>query len=122
MKPAKILVVEDEEQVRSLIVRLLQKRGYEVAQAHNGSEAIDLLTGAVGEYALVISDLVMPVMGGAALLREIRMLRADLPFLCMTGYSRDEVAAAGNLEGAQLIEKPFTPSSLMAKIDEILSK
>ena len=122
MKPGKILVVEDEEQVRSLIVRLLQKRGYAVAQASDGRQALELVSGTITEYALVITDLIMPVMGGAALLRELRLLRPDLPFLCMTGYSRDEVAAGDGLADANLIEKPFTPASLLAHIDDILAK
>lgn len=121
-KPAKILVVEDEDQVRSVIVRLLEKRGYAVVQADNGRQALELATATIAEYALVISDLIMPVMGGVALLRELKGLRPDLPFLCMTGYSRDEVCAEDALAGAHLIEKPFTPASFLTQIDEILAR
>ena len=120
MAVAKILVVEDEEQVRTLIVRLLVKRGYEVAHAVNGRQALEMARAEIDSYALVISDMIMPEMGGVALLQELRALRPDLPFLCMTGYTREEVVNSDGLLDAHFIEKPFTPSILIDQVQKIL--
>ena len=120
MAGARIMVVEDEEQVRTLVVRLLQKRGYEVVPAANGRKALELARSDIDTYALVISDMIMPEMGGVALLHELRALRPDLPFLCMTGYTREEVVNSDGLLDAHFIEKPFTPSILISHVEKIL--
>ena len=120
MKDGSILVVEDEEQVRTLIVRLLEKRGFSVLQAQNGRVALEVASGKVSEIALVITDLVMPEMGGAPLLKELRALRPDLPFLCMTGYTKEEVMSGDSMPNAHFIEKPFTPAGLIEQVQKIL--
>lgn len=121
MRSGKILVVEDEDQVRALIVRLLQKRGFEVTSAENGRKALDLARANLDDYAMVISDLIMPEMGGAALLRELRKLRPELPFLFMTGYTREEAMGNDGSESAHFIEKPFTPGALADEVEKILT-
>lgn len=116
-----ILVVEDEDQVRTLIVRLLEKRGYRVLQAENGRQALTIGSQHIHDLALVVTDLVMPEMGGAPLLRELRNLRSALPALCMTGYTHDEVVSIDGLEGVSLIEKPFTPTAFLERVDALIS-
>jgi two-component system cell cycle sensor histidine kinase/response regulator CckA len=115
-----ILVVEDEEQVRTLVVRLLEKRGYSVLQAENGRRAMEISRSQIDRIALVITDLVMPEMGGAPLVIEMRELNPDLRFLCMTGYSKEEVLTGDGLDGAAFIEKPFTPNDLLDKVEDML--
>jgi len=116
-----ILVVEDEEQVRTLVVRLLEKRGHRVLQAGNGRQALELVRERIHEIALVITDMVMPEMGGTSLLRELRQLRSALPALCMTGYSQEELAGSDGLEDVVLIEKPFTPAAFLERVDRLLN-
>ena len=122
MKGRAILVVEDEEQVRTLIVRVLEKRGFSVFQAENGRKALEVADTRLGEIALVITDIVMPEMGGAPLLKELRALRPELPFLCMTGYTKEEVISSGSLPDAHFIEKPFTPNALVSEVEAILAQ
>lgn len=116
-----ILIAEDEDQVRTLIARLLEKRGYRVLQAANGREALDLAQQHLGDLVLVVTDMVMPEMGGAPLLRELRKLRSALPVLCMTGYTTEEVSGLYDLQDVSCIEKPFTPPALLARIAELIS-
>jgi two-component system, cell cycle sensor histidine kinase and response regulator CckA len=115
-----ILVVEDEEQVRTLVVRLLEKRGYRVLQAENGRKALEVARPQINDISLVITDIVMPEMGGASLVAEMRALNPAMRFLCMTGYSKEEVLSEDGLDGAAFIEKPFTPNDLLDKVEEIL--
>ena len=122
MAGSTILVVEDEEQVRTLVVRLLEKRGYRVLQAGNGRQALELVRDRIHEIALVITDMVMPEMGGTSLLRELRNLRSTLPALCMTGYSQEEVASGDGLHDVVLIEKPFTAAAFLERVDRLLNE
>ncbi|HUP87812.1 MAG TPA: response regulator [Longimicrobiales bacterium] len=119
MKAKTILLVEDEEQVRVLLERVLVKNDYKVLSATNGREALALAQGKINDIDLVISDLVMPELGGVGLLRELRLIRSDIPFLYMTGYSEEDVQQEGPLEGAHLIQKPFTPVQLMQRIADL---
>ena len=115
-----ILLVEDEEQVRVLLERVLAKHNYSVLTAANGREALDIARKDIEGISLVISDVIMPELGGAGLLRELRSLRADIPVLLMTGYSDEHIEKEGSLEEAHLIQKPFTPAQLMQRVNEIL--
>ncbi len=121
MSQATILVVEDEEQVRTLIVRMLEKRGYRVLQAENGRHALELAGENLQDIALVITDLVMPEMGGAQLIRELNKLRSGLAFLCMTGYTQDEVASIEGLAETHIIEKPFSPATFLDRVQSLIS-
>lgn len=122
MATATILVVEDEQQVRTLIVRLLEKRGYRVLPAENGRKALELAQDSIQEISLVITDLVMPEMGGEPLLRELAKLRSGLPYLCMTGYSQEEVATLEGLRGAHIIEKPFSPATFLDRVQSLINE
>jgi PAS domain S-box-containing protein len=111
-----ILVVEDDEALRAIIAEVLEDAGYSVLTARNGDEAI----GAAGEHRLidlVISDMVMPAMGGAVLARHLPQLR----FLFMSGYTELSVAEDGGLtRGAAFLAKPFTPGALLRKVRGVL--
>ena len=120
MTTGTILVVEDEDQVRTLIVRLLERRGYTVVQADNGKSALDLVENNLADLALVVTDVVMPEMGGAELMQELRKRRPDLRALYMTGYTRDEVATTDGLEDGSFIEKPFTPTVFLDEVAELM--
>jgi two-component system cell cycle sensor histidine kinase/response regulator CckA len=119
---ATILVVEDEQQVRTLIARLLEKRGYRVLQAENGRKALEMIRDSVGDLSLVVTDLVMPEMGGEALMRELGKLRNDLPVLCMTGYTQEEVTSLAGLSSTNIIEKPFSPAAFLERVQAILNE
>jgi PAS domain S-box-containing protein len=116
----RILLVEDEVEVRRLLADLLVTHGYAVAEAEDGESALSLIRG--GErFDLLVSDLVMPRLGGLDLLRQARRLRPGLPVLFMTGYADpvklDQAVAES---GAAILDKPFQPSVLLRRVREAL--
>ena len=115
-----ILVVEDEDVVRSLACRGLREQGYTVLEARHGREALERL--AEGRAVdLVISDVVMPELGGRELGAHLAALRPELPILYMSGYTGDDVIQRGLLEpGVPFQQKPFTPEGLARKVREML--
>jgi two-component system, cell cycle sensor histidine kinase and response regulator CckA len=118
-----ILVIEDEEIVRSLAVRGLRDHGYTVIEAKNGLEALGYLKRYPGSVDLVISDVVMPEMGGREFGQRVALLEPDLPILFMSGYTGDDVVQRGLLDpGAPFQQKPFTPGTLAAKVRAMLDQ
>jgi diguanylate cyclase (GGDEF)-like protein len=116
-----VLLVEDEGPVRSLVSRILTRGGFRVLPAASGTEALQLVQG--DEHLdLLVSDVIMPGMGGPELARHTRELRPGIPVLFISGYSKDAVSAHGALiEGAFFLEKPFTPDDLVNKVREALA-
>jgi two-component system cell cycle sensor histidine kinase/response regulator CckA len=115
-----ILVVEDEAMVRSLASRGLRDQGYQVIEASNGSLALRMLQEARG-VDLVISDVVMPEMGGRELGRQLARLDPGLPVLYMSGYTGEDVIQRGLLDPGSLFQrKPFSPEELARKVRDIL--
>jgi CheY-like chemotaxis protein len=117
-----ILVVEDEPDVRDLACEFLKVSGYSVLEAHNGLEAVEVLARHSGTIHVVLSDVVMPKMGGRELADRLRTLRPHTRVVLMSGYSeyfngpRDP-----NISPALMLQKPFSRASLLEKIREALS-
>ncbi|HEY8926439.1 MAG TPA: response regulator [Polyangia bacterium] len=116
-----VLVVEDNPAVLKLTARILTRLGYGVLQAENGRAALDLAANPDTRIDLLLSDLIMPVLGGRALVEEVRKIRPGLPVLLVSGYSPSTVQEGGaGLEDVPLLQKPFTPDSLGRKVREVL--
>jgi PAS domain S-box-containing protein len=116
-----ILIVEDEDLVRALASRSLRERGYRVIEARQGVEALQQLEQQSAGVDLVISDVVMPEMGGRELARRLATLRPSLPVLFISGYTGEDVIQRGLMEpGAPFQQKPFTPDGLARKVREML--
>jgi two-component system, cell cycle sensor histidine kinase and response regulator CckA len=116
-----ILIVEDEDLVRALASRSLRERGYRVVEARQGTDALRQLEQGQDGVALVITDVVMPEMGGRELARRLAELRPSLPVLFISGYTGEDVIQRGLLEpGAPFQQKPFTPDGLARKVREML--
>jgi len=116
-----ILLVEDDEAVRSIAQRALSAHGYNVLVAGNPTEAEKLLRCHVGEVALLLTDIVMPGESGGTLYERLRAIQEPLPVLFTSGYS--ETAASGNgfiTEGAPFLPKPFSPSELLRKVHHVI--
>ncbi len=116
-----ILLVEDEEAVRSFAARALEGRGYKVLQAGTGAEALEVFEEYDGEVDLVISDVVMPEMDGPTLLNKLRELGQDIRFIFISGYA--EEAFKKNLEGEEsfsFLPKPFSLKELAAAVKKVL--
>jgi two-component system cell cycle sensor histidine kinase/response regulator CckA len=116
-----VLVVEDEELVRDFACRLINAQGYRCLQASNGAEALGWVQERGDELHLILTDVVMPVMGGRELADRVARLRPELPVLYMSAYSAEEVARRGLLPpDVPFVQKPFTPTALGQKLRELL--
>jgi two-component system, cell cycle sensor histidine kinase and response regulator CckA len=117
-----ILVVEDEEAVRTLTRRQLEEVGYGVLEAVSGSEALELLS-ADSQIDLVLCDVVLPEMGGTELGRRVSAMRRKIPILYMSGYPGPEVIERGLItKHAPFLEKPFTPETLGSAVRRLLDQ
>jgi PAS domain S-box-containing protein len=118
-----ILVAEDEEGVRSLIVQVLQMNGYTVLAACNGADALRLCEQHASPIHLVISDLVMPHLGGRELVDRLQARRPTLQALFLSGYTDDALIVRGLSVGEiAFLEKPFSPDALARKVRELLDQ
>jgi len=116
-----ILVVEDQPEVRNLVVTVLRKCGYTVHCAVNGPDAIRLWQELPGTIDLLLTDIVMPGMTGRGVAEVLLQERPDLPVLYMSGYTEDAIARRGVLEDCiDYLQKPFTPELLALKVREVL--
>ena len=118
-----VLIVEDEEIVRELVCQVLSEQGYDVLCAANGAEALRMNAERRGtSIALLITDVVMPQMGGLELSRQLTTLRPELRVLYVSGYSEDDMNEQGVLSpDVEFLEKPFTPQAILKKVREILT-
>ncbi len=117
-----ILLVEDEDAVRSFAARALRMRGYEVLEAMGGEEALEIVRKRAGVIHLLITDVVMPNMDGPTLVRTVKRLKPDIRVIFMSGYA--EEAFRRNEENAanlHFLPKPFGLKQLAAKVKEVLS-
>jgi two-component system, cell cycle sensor histidine kinase and response regulator CckA len=114
---ATILVVEDEEAIRQLVSVVLEAAGHEVIAASNGVEGIALFRSSPDRFALILTDLKMPVMDGYQLIDLARRTRAKVKVICMSGY-RDEPLPAN----VEFLQKPFLPDVLRACVSELLKR
>ncbi|MGN6393647.1 MAG: ATP-binding protein [Gemmatimonadales bacterium] len=116
------LVVEDEEGVREVVVRMLERLGFRVRTADDGVAALEALEQAATEVTVVLLDLSMPRMGGADCLRHIREHRPSLPVVLMSGYTEQEVATKlinGAGDTTAFLQKPFLPQDLTRAIRRV---
>ncbi len=119
--PATILVVEDEDSLRDLIVRMLRAEGYSPLEAKGGREALHVLEHFEGPVDLVLLDMVMPVMDGGQVAAELARTRPTLRLLCMSAYAPAELADLGlRSPDAPFLRKPFMPDQLYRHVRQAL--
>jgi signal transduction histidine kinase len=117
-----ILIVEDEQAVRTLISGMLRQQGYDVIEASDGDDALRTVEHATGSVHLLITDLVMPRLGGSDLAQRLRIQRPHVKVLYISGYSDDTLRQEGLPVGAHFLQKPFTPEALSLKVREVLDR
>ncbi len=116
-----VLLVEDEESVRKLAAQYLADQGYTVVQASNGLEALRLCSEYTAPIHLLVTDVVMPGMGGRDLADRLATLRPDTRVLFVSGYTGNAIVHHGVLDpGTFLLSKPFRPLELAQKVREVL--
>jgi CheY-like chemotaxis protein len=115
-----ILVVEDEEAVRSLVRTSLTRCGYVVHEARDGAEAMAAQAAVQGPIHLVICDMVMPLMNGPEVVTRLRYARPESKVLFMSGYAEKSILRRGLSQSAAFLHKPFGMDVLARKVREVL--
>ena len=114
-----VLIVEDERALRRLSATVLRQAGYQTIEASDGQQALDLYTVHSHRIVMVVTDVVMPRMGGIELAKRLRALRSDIPLLFVTGYV--EQSETLHEQGTPVLLKPFSPNSLLTAVTAALS-
>jgi two-component system, cell cycle sensor histidine kinase and response regulator CckA len=116
-----VLIVEDEEGVRRLLRYILESRGYKVLEAADGEQALHVCRESDGGIQLVVTDMIMPRMGGRELAVRLSEMVPDLKIVFMSGYTDDVLLRTGELRrGMSFLQKPLRPETLAAKVREAL--
>jgi len=118
-----ILLVEDEEAVRKLVRRTLERQGYHLLVAAGGADAVRMAEQHKGLIHLLITDVIMPQMSGRETAERLKALRPGLHVLYVSGYTETTVARTGALAAGELfLQKPFTPQALVRRVRELLDR
>jgi two-component system, cell cycle sensor histidine kinase and response regulator CckA len=117
---ATVLVVDDTQAVVDIARRVLERAGHTVHVAANGEEAMDMLSSLDADVDVVVSDVVMPRMGGARLLTYLQMEYPDVPVVLMSGHSDRELSEPARSQAHAFLAKPFTPEELVRAVRESL--
>ena len=117
-----ILVAEDEDAVRRLVKRMLEKAGYRVLEARTGNDALALVEQQREDIDLIITDVVMPGMSGPALAERARELRPGLRVLYVSGYTDESLRGAAIPRGADFLAKPFSAGKVLQVVRRILEQ
>jgi PAS domain S-box-containing protein len=117
-----VLLVEDEEMVREIANEILTLNGYRVLQAAHGNEALEISRNHDGVIDVMITDVVMPLMGGPELARTLAVSRPQMQVLYISGYTDDTIVRHGVLQqGTAFLQKPFTAEAFTRKLREVIS-
>ncbi|HPV77404.1 MAG TPA: PAS domain S-box protein [Gemmatimonadaceae bacterium] len=116
-----VLLVEDDVSVRAIAVRALRAQGFVVLEAGDGIEALEVARQHSGEIHILVTDVVMPRLGGKELAERLVAERPQIKVLFASGYTRNAIVHQGVLEqGTQFLQKPYVPASLTKKVREVL--
>jgi CheY-like chemotaxis protein len=116
-----ILLVEDEPTVREVAARVLRRSGYTVVEALNGADALSKCKEPGSRFDLIVTDIVMPEMGGLELAKRVKETQPFAGILFTSGYTEEAVQRRSFLEpGAAFLEKPFTPAHLAQRARQVL--
>lgn len=117
-----VLIADDEEPVRRVASRLLVRNGYDVREAANGAEALRMLAAGDGKVDILVSDIIMPEMGGLELARRVASDFPALPILLISGYSDSQELGQSIPAELDLLQKPFSGSELTAAVAHCLAR
>jgi two-component system CheB/CheR fusion protein len=114
------LLVEDEDSVRRLTKRILERSGYVVLDAKDGQGALSLIESHAGRIDILICDVVMPEMGGRLVAELATRLQPGLKVLFVSGHAEDVILREGVIQGAEFLHKPYTPAELARRVRDVL--
>ena len=118
----RVLLVEDEDVVRSFAVRALTRQGYEVLEASDGQEALDIVAAHNGEIDIVVTDVVMPEMDGPTMFRELRKTNPSIKVIFVSGYPNEAFRETLGTEEVAFLPKPFSLPQLAEKVKQELAR
>jgi two-component system cell cycle sensor histidine kinase/response regulator CckA len=117
----RVLVIDDEETVRTVSARILEALGFSPVTAKDGREGAEVFHRDAGDFRLVLTDLTMPNMDGAETCRRIRSVRGDIPIVLMSGYWEEQAKTGFDTPVSGFLKKPFSPEQLRDQIRSALS-
>ena len=118
----RVLLVEDDEQVRGFIRMLLTTNGYEVMEARNGAEGLEIAEAKAKNIDLLLTDMLLPELSGFDLAQKALERNPDLKVLFMTGYVEGDIVQRGISElGATFLDKPFQPATLLSRVHDAIA-
>jgi DNA-binding NtrC family response regulator len=117
---AKILIVEDEIVIRKNLCAFLRKEGYEVTEARDGAQAIELLNSE--HFDLMITDFAMPNLTGPELVEHVNALSPDIPIILLSGYLPSKSAKRDFAERVEFLEKPIALEDLLSAVERVLKR
>jgi two-component system, cell cycle sensor histidine kinase and response regulator CckA len=118
-----VLVVDDEESIRSLVRKVLERAGYSVIEAESGEAALKASLGHAGPISLLLSDVVMPGMGGVELAENLSLRRPEMRTLLISGYTGETALASARLpRGFEFLQKPFSLPDLLGKVKTLVDR
>jgi CheY-like chemotaxis protein len=115
-----LLLVEDEDSLRTLLVRVLKRAGYRVRAARGGEEAVRAFADGSEDFLAALVDLTLPDMSGEALIDQLRAVRGDLPLIVCSGTARSANEFAAEGAPVRFLQKPFLPARLIEALAELL--
>jgi two-component system cell cycle sensor histidine kinase/response regulator CckA len=117
-----VLVVEDDDEVRAIMSTVLRRNGYVVREARNGGEALLMCEKLPDDIDLLVSDVIMPHVGGRELVDRLKPLRPAMKVLFVSGYTENAILNHGVLDaGVSFLPKPITPEAFAAKVRDVLN-
>lgn len=121
--PETILVIDDQETLRAIVCRMLTQRGFTVLQAASGADALEVYAAHSGQVHAVLTDVVMPNMGGPRVTEALRQADPELRVLYMSGYpAQGQVRQQATMPGTAFLQKPFTPAALEQALRALLDR
>ena len=117
----RVLLVEDNGAIRRVLTTILAEAGFDVEPAADGDEAVALYQARPGEFAAVVTDVVMPKMGGPQMVRLLRSITPGLPVLYLSGYARERAGVDDEATRGTLLKKPFLPAELVERVSAMVA-
>ncbi len=118
-----VIWAEDDDRLRNLTRKILERYGYSVLEAENGEKALRIINEHNGPIQLMVTDVVMPGMNGRELAERLQSLRSEMKVIYMSGYTDNAIVHHGVLEpGLNFLQKPFAPERLACMVREVLDK
>jgi two-component system, cell cycle sensor histidine kinase and response regulator CckA len=117
-----VLVVDDETAVRRFAARVLQREGFEVLEASDGAEALDLVKAGTAPIDVIVSDIVMPRLNGVELMQAVATIRPHLPIILMSGYATSALSELGIATPCGILMKPFPAERLLAEVNRCVAR